>query len=270
MTDAGVTASLPTAEEAINASSSIRRRARILIRSTNDLEQWPSISQRGTWCVGGGVLHVRRGSPSSPSGTSPQDNDSRERFAILNNAVGRAWYAQQEDFLLFLDPPQHTRIRKLATRAFTPRYVERMRDVVIRRTTQLLDDLVANGSGDLIADFALSLPMAIICDILGVPIEYREDFRRWTSALVAALEPLPPEHVQDAADEAPAAFDDYFTHLVRHRREHLSEDLLSRLIAVQEGEQRLTEREVVATAILLLAAGFETTTSLIGNGRSLS
>lgn len=192
--------------------------------------------------------------------------DSRERFAILNNAVGRAWYAQQEDFLLFLDPPQHTRIRKLATRAFTPRYVERMREVVTRRTNQLLDDFVASEGGDLIADFALPLPMAIICDILGVPIEDREDFRRWTSALVATLEPLPPKHVQDEADEAAAAFVDYFTHLVRHRREHLSEDLLSRLIAAQEGEQRLTEKELVATAILLLAAGFETTTNLIGNG----
>ena len=195
-----------------------------------------------------------------------QHEDSWERRGEINNATGRLWFEQQRRYMLFIDPPDHTRIRGLVRGAFTPRYLQHLRPQISRRVDDLIGKMADNNGGDLIADFALPLPMMVICDMLGVPTEARESFRKWTVALAATLEPFPSPDVQDRADVAAEEFESYFTDLVRERRKSLGDDLLSRLIEVEEAGEQLTEEELVATGTLLLAAGFETTTNLIGNG----
>ena len=192
--------------------------------------------------------------------------DSWNLRGELMACIGRPWFEQQGRFMLFLDPPDHTRIRGLVSRAFTPRYLQRLRPQIVERVEQLVDRMVEQGGGDLIDDLALPLPMMVICDMLGVPVEDRDSFRRWTATLAATLEPFPSPEVQDAADEAGTAFESYFTDLVRERRKKPGDDLLSRMIEAEQEGDRLGERELILNAILLLAAGFETTTNLIGNG----
>ena len=192
--------------------------------------------------------------------------DSWELRGQIMNCVGRRWFEQQGRFMLFLDPPDHTRIRGLVRQAFTPRYLQHLRPQIEERVDELLDGMVDQGGGDLIDDLALPLPMMVICDMLGVPVEDRDSFRRWTVALAATLEPFPSPEVQDRADAAIVEFEGYFTDLIRARRGKPRDDLLSRLIETEEAGDKLAEDELVLTAILLLAAGFETTTNLIGNG----
>ena len=192
--------------------------------------------------------------------------DSWNLRGELMNCIGRPWFEQQGRFMLFLDPPDHTRIRGLVSRAFTPRYLQRLRPQIVERVEQLVADMVEREGGDLIDDLALLLPMMVICDMLGVPVGDRDSFRRWTATLAATLEPFPSVEVQDAADEAAAAFEAYFIDLVHERRKHPGDDLLSRMIEAEQEGDRLGERELILNAILLLAAGFETTTNLIGNG----
>ena len=192
--------------------------------------------------------------------------DSWQLRGEIMNCIGRPWFEQQARFMLFLDPPDHTRIRGLVRQAFTPRFLQRLRPQIEERVDELVNRMVEEEGGDLIDRVALPLPMMVICDMLGVPVEDRDSFRRWTVALAATLEPFPSPEVQDAADEAMVEFESYFTELVQERRGTPSDDLLSRMIeAEQEGDQ-LNENELVLAAILLLAAGFETTTNLIGNG----
>ena len=195
-----------------------------------------------------------------------QHGESWTRRGELSNSLGRPWFEQQARFMLFVDPPDHTRIRGLVSRAFTPRYLQRLKPQIQERVEHLVDDFAERGGGDLIDSLALSLPMMVICDMLSVPAKDRDSFRKWTIDLAATLEPFPSPEVQDAADAASVAFENYFEALVRERRKNPSDDLLSRMIEVEEAGERLNEQELIATAILLLAAGFETTTNLIGNG----
>ena len=195
-----------------------------------------------------------------------QHGGSWELRGEMTGGTGRPWFEQQGQFMLFLDPPDHTRIRSLVSRAFTPRYLQRLRPQIVERVEQLVDDFASAGGGDLIDRIALPLPMMVICDMLGVPSEDRDSFRSWTATLAATLEPFPSAPVQDAADEAIVEFIDYFRELIADRRENLSDDLLSALIEAEQEGDRLDEHELILTSVLLLAAGFETTTNLIGNG----
>ena len=192
--------------------------------------------------------------------------DSWEQRAIIQNSVGRRWFLQQERWMLWLDPPDHTRLRGLVSKAFTPRYVAKLEG----RITEIVDDLIATiadrGEADFIESFAFELPITIICDMLGVPKDDRADFRRWTVAVAQTLEPLPPDDVQDAADEGTIKLAEYFGALIAERRKTPGNDLLDALIAAEEEGHRLTEDEIISTAGLLLGAGFETTTNLLGNG----
>ena len=192
--------------------------------------------------------------------------NSWEMRGMLSGALGRPWFEGQGKSMLWLDNPDHARIRGLFSRAFTPRYLARLRPRINEMVEALVDELERRDEIDLIEDFALSLPMMVICEMLGVPPEDRADFREWTVALAATLEPLPSEPVQDAADAAAEAFDAYFRDLIRRRRGAGGDDLMSELIRVEEEGDKLTEEELVRSAILVLGAGFETTTNLIGNG----
>ncbi|MFJ7072522.1 cytochrome P450 [Streptomyces sp. NPDC098781] len=162
--------------------------------------------------------------------------------------------------LLNMDPPDHARIRRLVGRAFTPRRVEQLRGPVRRTADHLLDALGPHGTTDLVASYAAPLPIIVICDLLGVPDAHRRDFREWTDALVAP-DPARP----GAAKEAVGAMLGFFTRLLADKRAKPADDLLSDLIAVRDGGDRLSEDELMSLAFLILFAGYENTVQLIGN-----
>ncbi|NEC37379.1 cytochrome P450 family protein [Streptomyces rubrogriseus] len=162
--------------------------------------------------------------------------------------------------LLNMDPPDHTRIRRLVAKAFTPRQVERLRLPVRRTADQLLHPLAEHDRFDLIASYAAPLPIIVICDLLGVPPHRRPDFRAWTDALVAP-DPARPERARDAV----AGMLAFFTGLIADKRAQPTDDLLSALIAVRDEEDRLSEDELMSLVFLVLVAGHENTVHLIGN-----
>ncbi|MFC9127353.1 cytochrome P450 [Streptomyces sp. NPDC057099] len=162
--------------------------------------------------------------------------------------------------LLNMDPPDHTRIRRLVARAFTTRRVEHLRAPIRRTADRLLDALGPHGTADLIAAYAAPLPITVICALLGVPDDHRRDFRAWTDALVAP-DPARPA----AAKEAVVAMLGFFTDLIAAKRAEPADDLLSDLIAVRDEGDRLTEDELMSLAFLILFAGYENTVQLIGN-----
>ncbi|MEU8777062.1 cytochrome P450 [Streptomyces sp. NPDC048606] len=173
--------------------------------------------------------------------------------------------------LLNMDPPDHTRIRKLVGRAFTPRRVEQLRTPIRATADRLLDALGTAGTADLVAGYAGPLPIIVICDLLGIPEDRRPDFRSWTDALVA-----PDPERPAAAKEAVVAMLGFFTELLAHKRARPADDLLSDLIAVRDGDgdrdgggdgegDRLGEDELMSLAFLILFAGYENTVQLIGN-----
>jgi cytochrome P450 len=188
--------------------------------------------------------------------------------AFMHHAFGPGpLFESFQRSMLFLDPPDHTRLRGLATRAFTPRAVERLRATIQTLVGQLLDDLAASGGGDLVAAFAYPLPMRVICELMGVPPDDREEFRVWTDAVGRSLQftTMTPEILADG-NEAADCLTQYFRALVAKRRIKPRDDLLGALIAAEDEAGRLTEDELLATAILLFVAGHETTVNLIANG----
>ncbi|MFE4208689.1 cytochrome P450 [Streptomyces goshikiensis] len=165
--------------------------------------------------------------------------------------------------MLRSDPPDHTRLRRLVSKAFTAHRVAGMRPRIQAIADQLLDAVAPAGRADLVADFALPLPVTVISELLGVPLDDRHDFQRWTNRIVTrGAEPPDPAVVNEAYQHMRA----YVTELVRAKRAAPGDDLLSGLIAARDEEQRLTEDELVAMVFLLLAAGHITTVNLISGG----
>lgn len=168
--------------------------------------------------------------------------------------------------MLFADPPDHTRLRGLVSRAFTPRRVEAMRGSILALMDPLLDQMADVGSIDLLEALAFPLPVAVMGELVGVPAEDRPAFRGLVHDSTAMIELVPAPHALERAEAAVAEMASYFHELVRRRREAPTADLLSAMLAAQDGGDHLSDDEVIATAILLFGAGFETTTNLIGNG----
>ncbi|MEU6300307.1 cytochrome P450 family protein [Streptomyces erythrochromogenes] len=163
--------------------------------------------------------------------------------------------------LLNMDPPDHTRIRRLVSRAFTPRRTEQLRTPIRATADRLLDALGPAGTADLVAAYAAPLPIVVICDLLGVPEDHRLDFRSWTDALFA-----PDPNRPGATKESVVAILGFFTELMAHKRSRPADDLLSDLIAVRDADgDRLSEDELMSLAFLILFAGYENTVQLIGN-----
>ncbi len=171
--------------------------------------------------------------------------------------------------MLFRDPPDHTRLRSLVSRAFTPRVVEEMRPHIQEIVDGLLDRVEGSGDMDVIEDLAYPLPVRVICEMLGVPTSDQEVFRQWSAdiarSLDAALFPA-DSGVGTRGQEASDALKEYFRSLIAVRRKHPQPDLLSGLIAAEEQGDKLTEAELLSTCVLILIAGHETTVNLIGNG----
>ena len=171
--------------------------------------------------------------------------------------------------MLDRDPPDHTRLRSLVSKAFTPRVVEGLRPKIQHIVDGLLAKVEANGSMDLIEEFAYPLPVSVICQMLGVPVEDSDRFRGWSLDIARGLDGilLPPDSpIRGRSIESRRALGAYFRELIAERRAAPRADLLSSLIAVEEAGDTLNEEELLATCILLLIAGHETTVNLIGNG----
>jgi pimeloyl-[acyl-carrier protein] synthase len=167
--------------------------------------------------------------------------------------------------LLMLDPPDHTRLRRLVNKAFTPRRVEALRPRIQAIVEEILGGLRDAREIDLIHDFAYPLPVIVIAEMLGVPAADRTQFKRWSDELVALLDPLQAENGLDAAQQAFVEFCAYFRQIFQARRRQPQDDLVSALVAAEEQGDTLTEAELLSMCMLILGAGNETTTNLIAN-----
>jgi cytochrome P450 len=191
-------------------------------------------------------------------------------------AIGARYYEQQgwcdgpyidwvRRTVVFLDPPDHDRLRGLLSRAFTPRQVARVRPITDSIATELIDAALQIRSVDLYDAFAQRLPLQVICGLLAIPGIDHLAVGEWTAALSLATATPTPE-ARTGADRAIAAFDEYVSALIAERRQRPGDDLLSELIAVEESGDRLSKDELVAMVVQMLYAGHETTRNLIGNG----
>jgi cytochrome P450 len=167
--------------------------------------------------------------------------------------------------LLTLDPPDHTRLRRLVSGAFTPKAVADL-EPFVRDTAARLTAAAGPAGFDLIETLAFPLPIAVICHLLGVPAQDQARFRGWGRDVAATLDPQPARAAANQSRLAEQALAAYLRDLVAKRRAEPDDSLLSALIAVEEEGDRLTPGELVSMALLLLVAGFETTVNLIGNG----
>ncbi|MDQ6726326.1 MAG: cytochrome P450 [Actinomycetota bacterium] len=176
----------------------------------------------------------------------------------------QAQFRENRSNMLVADPPDHTRLRRLAAQAFTPRTVETLRPGVVTMVDGLIDAF-GDGDVDVMEALAFPLPVTVIGEMLGVPAEDRAQLRPLVRAITAVLELVVTPEALSAASAANATLIDYFAGLVAERRAHPQDDLLTRLIQAEDEGDQLSEWELISTAILLFAAGFETTTNLIGN-----
>jgi cytochrome P450 len=162
------------------------------------------------------------------------------------------------DNMLFADPPDHTRLRRVATHAFTMRRVEQLRPRIEEIADRLIDEMTGKGEGDLIEDLAFPLPIAVICEMLAVPYEDRERFRAWSAILV---EPALTAEQVEVSEQAVKELREFFERHIAKYRANPADDFVSALVA---GD--LSDRELVSTLVILLVAGHETTVNLIANG----
>jgi cytochrome P450 len=163
--------------------------------------------------------------------------------------------------LLNIDPPDHTRLRRLVSKAFTPRRVALFEPRVRELTDRLIDGFAGRGEADLIHEFAFPLPIYAICDLLGVPAEDQDDFRDWAGMMIRH-----GNGPRGGVGRAVKKMRGYLAELIHRKRADLGDDLISDLIRASDHGEHLTENEAAAMAFILLFAGFETTVNLIGNG----
>lgn len=168
--------------------------------------------------------------------------------------------------ILNLDPPDHTRLRRLVTKAFTPTAIERLRPRIQAMVDVVLDRAAATGSMELIDELAFPVPFQVISELLEMPTERADEMREWSQILTRSLEPDIDLAVFDEVDVVMAEMIPYLIGIIDDRRTNPGDDLLSALIAVEEEGDRLDPAELIAFVVLLYVAGHETTVNLIGNG----
>jgi pimeloyl-[acyl-carrier protein] synthase len=200
------------------------------------------------------------------------DSRNSELYRVYRASMGDQEIAMLADdaprSMLFVDPPDHARLRTLVNKVFTARVVESMRPHMQEIVDGILDGFAERegASVDLVSELAYPLPIAVICQMLGVPNEDWDLFRHWSGELVLTLDPLVTLDVPERANEALEGFRQYFDGLYRERRVHPTDDVLSALLEAEEKGERLSHDELFSTSILLLVAGHETTVNLISNG----
>ncbi|EEE38597.1 cytochrome P450 family protein [Rhodobacteraceae bacterium KLH11] len=186
--------------------------------------------------------------------------------------VGSPLFEHHTTSLVFSDPPLHTRVRKIMTSALTPRAIARMEPGLIETVDALLDDMAGRGQVDLIADFASTIPIQIIGNLLDIPMDERGPLRDWSLSILGALEPALTDAQLQQGHGAVRDFKSYLRDLVARRRAHPGDadtDVLTRLIRGEGVDEQLGETELLQNCIFILNAGHETTTNLIGNGLAL-
>jgi cytochrome P450 len=201
------------------------------------------------------VLKDERFVKDTSNALTPEQDSNQRWFRKLFKALKRN--------MLDLDPPDHTRLRALVHKAFTPRLIEQMRERVQGLTDELLENVQARGHMDLIRDYALPVPTTIIAEMLGVPVQDRHKFHRWSNALMSAASSS--WEMVKAVPNAWALMR-YLRKIIHKRRANPQDDLVSALARAEEAGDTLSEDELLAMVFLLLVAGHETTVNLIGNG----
>ncbi len=178
----------------------------------------------------------------------------------------RPFHDFESHSLLELEPPVHTRLRSLVNRSFLSRQVERLRPAITSLANGLIDRFEGKGEAELLTAFATPIPVIVICDLLGVPTDMAQQLLTWSHDMVAMYQARRDRAVEDRAVKATVAFSDFMRGYIGQRRKAPSDDLLSELIKAEEQGAKLTEDELVTTAILLLNAGHEATVHALGNG----
>lgn len=203
-----------------------------------------------------------------PNASSDDTKSTLYQQAVASGAISEDPELLLQRPFLFMDPPDHTRLRGLVSKAFTPRRIEALRPRISEIVGELLDAVGDGGELDVVEDFAYPLPVQVICEMMGVPVADHETFKEWSRALARSLDPemaLPPDQIE-ARNRALNDFHEYFKRLIAERRATPGPDLLSALIEAEEAGDRLSEDELLSTLVLLLVAGHETTVNLIANG----
>ncbi len=217
-----------------------------------------------TWIVTGhdAVSEILRGDMFSTDERKSPFNDASE--AQRQRPFSRIYH----DMLLFRDEPDHKRLRDLVQKAFTRKMVEDLRGRIDALVDDLATDLIEQGRADLVSAFAYRLPVIVICEMLGVPAEDWDRFQAWARDLATRFEfqPMRTPEMEERGDAATQALIDYFEELIAEKRKKPKGDLISSLIDVEEGGDKLTHQELIANLVLILLAGHETTANLIGNG----
>ena len=185
---------------------------------------------------------------------TPEELEAREAFPLALEAI--------ENHMLNRDGDDHRRLRRLVTKAFTPRMVEQLRPRIQAIADELLDAVSSNGEMDLSAAYAFPLPITVIAELLGVPTEDQDRFREWSDAVIT---PVISQEELERFFEQMGEFVAYLTDLFAARRAEPRDDLISALLAARDDNDALTENEVFGTVVLLIVAGHETTVGLIGN-----
>lgn len=168
--------------------------------------------------------------------------------------------------LFFRDPPDHTRLRKLVSKAFNARAIEKMRPRIEEFVNELIDRVEGAGKMDIITDFSRPLPVRTISELLGIPETDRSQLKQWSHWLAHIFDPMKSSHIGQQVNQAVVEFRDYLINLIAKRRQQPQPDLISALIQARDEQDKLTENELLVTCMLLFASGEETTVNLIGNG----
>ena len=188
-----------------------------------------------------------------------------QRFSNWGAGAGDRIYTRDRS-MLDLDPPDHTRLRSLVSKAFTPRSVAALKPRIEEIVEELLDGVDGERQFDLIDSFAFPLPVIVIAEMLGVPAQDLEQFKDWSNDIVVSLEPVQTREQRERFRRSEQELYQYFEGIIELRRQNPQDDLVSALLAAEEEGDRLSHGELLATLLLLLVAGNETTRNLIGNG----
>jgi len=216
----------------------------------------------------GALVVVGRHADCSAVLRDPSASSQRGKSLLADAATRRT---RERPSFLSLDPPDHTRLRRLVSKAFTPRMIARLEPKIRAVTAELLTAAAAAGQLEVVSQLAYPLPVRIISEMLGVPVDDYPPFAGWSARLAHSLQPafgVDPQAAQARAEAAQVASDEfaaYFRALIAIRRAQPATDLLSDLIRAEDDGERLTEDELIATCVLLLVAGHETTVGLISN-----
>ena len=226
---------------------------------------WTDTFRNGAWLVTryadvlAGLHDARLSSRRSHNLTAALPSDAQSEFATFNQIFSR--------WMLFLDPPEHTRIRKLLNKEFTPNMIQRLRSRIQRAVDALLDEVIGKSEMEFMSEFANPLPVRVIAEMLGIPSEDQRDFQIWSDDLAQFFgNATSPVETARRAQNSLVNLTEYFRALLPERREHKRDDLVSLLLRVEEEGEMLTADELLAQCTLLLVAGHETTRNLLGNG----